>query len=154
MQESAQIFSSEERGMINRVLDLQNITVRQITIPWHKTVSVNENASAAEMLAIFREKGFSRLPVTRKEDERDRIVGLVNLRSLIYESELDGAKTARDFLKPALYLDEDLRLEEALRRMQQAGQRLAIVLARDRSELGIVSLHDILKVIFGEEVLR
>jgi CBS domain containing-hemolysin-like protein len=153
MQESAQIFSSEERGMINRVLDLQNITVRQITIPWHKTVSVDENASAAEMLAIFREKGFSRLPVTRKEDQRERIVGLVNLRSLIYEIDLDTGKTARDFLKPALYLDEDLRLEVALRRMQQAGQRLAIVLARDRSELGIISLHDILRVIFGEKVL-
>jgi CBS domain containing-hemolysin-like protein len=34
--------------------------------------------------------------------------------------------------------------------MQRTGQRLAIVLARDRSELGVVSLEDILKVIFGE----
>jgi len=34
--------------------------------------------------------------------------------------------------------------------MQRGGQRLAIVLARDRTEAGIVSLADILKVMFGE----
>jgi CBS domain containing-hemolysin-like protein len=49
-----------------------------------------------------------------------------------------------------LYLDEDLRLEVALRRMQRSGQRLAVVLGRDQREIGIVSLQDILKLIFGE----
>src|SRR5262249_2240911 len=40
MQESSHDLSSEERGMINRVLDLQNLTVRQITTPWNKTATV------------------------------------------------------------------------------------------------------------------
>jgi CBS domain containing-hemolysin-like protein len=53
-------------------------------------------------------------------------------------------------VKPALYLEEDMRLEAALKRMQRGGQRLAIVLGRDRKEMGIISLQDILKVIFGE----
>ena len=54
------------------------------------------------------------------------------------------------FGSAALFLDEDLRLEVALQRMQRAGQRLAIVLGRDRRETGILSLQDVLKVIFGE----
>src|SRR5205814_5226650 len=83
MQESAQGLSSEERSMINRVLDLQNLTVRQITVPLNKTVRVDENASTEQLLALFREKGFSRLPVTRKEGNAERIVGLVNLRSIL-----------------------------------------------------------------------
>ena len=53
-------------------------------------------------------------------------------------------------MTPALFMDEDMRLEVALRRMQRAGQRLAIVLARDGDEIGIVTLEDILKVMFGE----
>jgi CBS domain containing-hemolysin-like protein len=53
-------------------------------------------------------------------------------------------------VKPALYLNEDQRLEDALRRMQRSGQRLAVVVGRDHRETGIVSLEDILKVIFGE----
>jgi CBS domain containing-hemolysin-like protein len=38
----------------------------------------------------------------------------------------------------------------ALRRMQRSGQRLAVVLGRDRREIGIVTLQDILKLVFGE----
>ena len=53
-------------------------------------------------------------------------------------------------MKPALYLEEDLRLEVALRRMQRSGQRLVIVLGRDRREIGIISLQDVLKIIFGD----
>ncbi len=53
-------------------------------------------------------------------------------------------------MTPALFMDEDVRLEIALRRMQRAGQRLAIVLARDGGEAGIVTLEDILKLMFGE----
>jgi CBS domain containing-hemolysin-like protein len=53
-------------------------------------------------------------------------------------------------MTPALFMEEDVKLEIALRRMQRAGQRLAIVLARDGDEIGIVTLEDILKLMFGE----
>ena len=153
MQESSQSLTSEERVMINRVLDLQNITVRQVTIPLAKAVTVSVQTPLQELLVIWRERGFSRFPVWRKEDSRQRIAGLVSLRSLLYQSGLGENKTAGDYLKPALYLDDETRLEVALRRMQRTGQRLAIVLGRDRQEIGIVSLRDILKVIFGETSL-
>jgi len=44
-------------------------------------------------------------------------------------------------------------LEEALRRMQRSGQRLAIVLGRGQQEIGIVSLEDVLKTVFGDVTL-
>ena len=43
-----------------------------------------------------------------------------------------------------------MRLEEALQRMQRSGHRLAIVLGPDDREVGIISLQDILKMIFGD----
>ena len=70
--------------------------------------------------------------------------------SLLYQPALDTSRLAGEYTKPALFLDEDLRLEIALRRMQRGGQHLAIVLGRDRRELGFLSLQDVLKVIFGE----
>jgi CBS domain containing-hemolysin-like protein len=148
MQESAQGLTSDERAMINRVLDLQNLTVRQIATPLNKAFTVSDQTPVSEVLALARERRFNRIPVWRSEGRSRRIAGLLNLRSLLYEGNLDGR--AGDFLKPALYLDEETRLEIALRQMQRTGQRLAIVLAGDRTELGIVGLQDILKVIFGE----
>ena len=53
-------------------------------------------------------------------------------------------------VQPAIYVDEDMRIEVALRRMQRSGQRLAIVLGRDGRELGTLDLQDVLEVIFGE----
>ena len=81
---------------------------------------------------------------------RRRIAGILSLRAVMYQAELDPAKTAGDYLKPALYIDGEMRLEAALKQMQRSGHRLGIVLGRDQREVGIVSLQDILKVIFGE----
>jgi CBS domain containing-hemolysin-like protein len=53
-------------------------------------------------------------------------------------------------MTPAVFVNESMRLEVALRLMQRAGQRMAIVLSRDQKEVGIVALKDIFKVMFGE----
>lgn len=150
MQESAQGFTSEERAMINHVLDLQHLTVGQITLPLNKVATASVETPVGELLSIYRQRGLNRLPIWRMEQTRQRIIGYVSLRSLVFSENLDLTKTAGDFLKPALFLDDGMRLEIALRQMQRTGQRLGIVLGRDRAEVGVISLQDILRVIFGE----
>jgi putative hemolysin len=150
MQESGQAFTSEERAMINRVLDLQSLTVQLITKPLDLAATVNMSTPAGEVLAIGRERRATRLPVWEPLSSGRRIVGLVSIDNLLYQPVLDAAKPVADYVRPALYLDVDTRLEVALRRMQRSGQRLAVVLNRDQREIGIVSLQDILNLIFGE----
>jgi putative hemolysin len=150
MQESAQGLSSEERLMISRVLDLQNITVKHIAVPMERVATITTQTPMSDVLRLAQEQKITRLPVWKMEGNRRRIAGIVSLRALLYRSDMDPAKTAGDYLAPALYMEEDLRLETALRRMQRSGQRLAIVLGREQHEVGVVSLQDILKVIFGE----
>jgi CBS domain containing-hemolysin-like protein len=150
MHETGQNLTSEERAMIDRVLDLQNHTLRAITRPLAQTVTVTTATPLSEVFQIAREKHFTRLPVFEAGAGTQRITGFISLKELLYREKLDLNKTAGDFLNPALYLDEHLRLEEALRRMQRSGRRLAVVLGRERTEIGIVTLHDILRFIFGE----
>jgi CBS domain containing-hemolysin-like protein len=150
MQETAQGLSNEERSMINRVLDFQNLAVRHVTIPLDKVTKVDAAAPMSDVLRLCQERGLTRMPVQQNDGGRQRILGLVSLKTALYQPGLDPAKTASDYVKPALFVPENLPLEEALRRMQRGGQRLAIVLGRDRREVGIVSLQDILKALFGE----
>lgn len=150
MQESAQGFTSDERAMINRVLDLQSLTVRQITTPLAQAVTVNAQTPISAVLNLARERGLTRLPVWETRDGQERVAGLVMLNTLLFQTNLDMAKPIAEHMKPALYLDEDQRLEVALRRMQRSGQRLAVVVGRNQREIGIVSMEDILKVMFGE----
>jgi CBS domain containing-hemolysin-like protein len=150
MQDSAHTLTNEERAMINRVLDLQTLTVRQVMLPLAQAATVSAKTSVSQVLALSRERKLTRFPVWETRDGGHRIVGLANLNPLLYQANVDPSGPIGDHLKPALFLEEDLRVEVALRRMQRAAQRLAIVLSRDRREIGILSLQDVLKVIFGE----
>jgi CBS domain containing-hemolysin-like protein len=150
MQESAQAFSSEERAMINRVLDLQNLTVREVATPLAQTATVTADTPVSEVLAKCRDRQLTRLPVWETRDGQQRVAGMVGLDTLLYQTGLQPGQPVAEFVKPAIYLDEDLRLEVALGRLQRSGQRLAIVLSRERREIGILSLQDVLKAVFGE----
>jgi len=150
MQESAQALTSDERAMINRVLDLQNFSVGQIAIPVAKMVAVEKGTLVGDAVKLARKKNVSRLPVWETRDGRRRIAGLILVNALLFNASLDLQNPASMHMTPALFMEEDVRLEIALRRMQRAGQRLAIVLARDGGEAGIVTLEDILKLMFGE----
>jgi magnesium and cobalt exporter, CNNM family len=150
MQESAQALTTDERAMINRVLGLQSLTVRQIATPLAQTVTIQTQMPIAAALTLARERKLSRFPVWETRDGRPCIAGLLMLGPLLFRDDLDLQKPAAAHMTPALFLGEDTRLEVALRRMQRAGERLAIVLARDGKEMGVVSLEDILKLMFGE----
>ena len=149
-QDSEQMFSSEERTMINRVLDLENLTVRQIAKPLAQATTIAMDATVTDALRLFRETGFTRLLVWQPRGDGRRIAGMVSAESLIFNESLDPARKVSEVITPALFLDEDVRLDVALDRLQRGGQRLAVVLGRDGQEVGLVSLTDLLKTIFGE----
>ncbi len=150
MQESEQVFSTEEQGMINRVLDLENLTVRQITKPMAEVVTISADATADDALKIFHESGHTRLPVWQQRDGAQRIAGILSAESLMFSAEQNPTRKVSEMIAPGLFVDENARLDTALERLQRGGQRVAVVLGRDGNEVGIVGLEDILKTIFGE----
>ena len=150
MAEAAQALSGEEHAMINRVLDLQHYTVARIMTPLAKVQAVEARTPLREALALAAAKQLSRLPVWENRDGRRRVAGLLEINQLLFRDTLDVDRPAAEFMAPALFIDEDTRLEIALRRMQRSGERLAVVLTRDRREVGVASLEDILKLMFGE----
>jgi len=150
MQESAHALTSEERTMINRVLDLPSLTVRQAVIPLAQTATISAQMSVSQALEMCRDRKVTRLPVWEIRDGQRRIIGLVSLNTLLFQPNVDPNRPVMDYVKPALYVEEDLRLEVALRRMQRSGQRLGIVLGRDRREIGVIGLQDVLRIVFGQ----
>jgi putative hemolysin len=151
MQDAAPSLTTEETVMINRVLDLPNWRVHHVMVPMGDVVTVPVTMPMARVLELCRDRKLTRLPAV--DPAAGRIVGVINLEHVLYRTDFDPARPARDYLQPASFLPQDLHLEEALRRMQRTGWRQAVVLGPDRQEAGIISLQDILKVIFGEVTL-
>ena len=151
MQESAPGLTSEERTMINRVLDLPNLRVRHVMLPFSNTVTVESSMRLGDALSLCRERELTRVPVI--DAATGHVSGVLNLERTLYMDGVDLNRPTRDYIQAPVFLAEELHLEEALRRMQRTGSRLAIVLGSTHRETGIVSLQDILKVIFGEVTL-
>ncbi len=149
-QESGQVFTSEERQMITRVLDLENLTVHQIARPLAEATTIPGEATVADALKLFRETSRTRLLVWQQREGTRRIAGLVGVENLMFNADLAPTRKISELMVPASFMDENLRLDVALERLQRGGQRLAVVLGRDGREVGFVSLSDILKTIFGE----
>lgn len=150
MQDSEQGFTSGERAMIRRVMDLEKLTVRSQLVPWDRVISVDATLSMEGVMKVCREHRHTRMPVWETKDGKRRVAGLISLKLLLFEAEVDSEKVADDYTKPALFLDETKRLEDALQLMQKTGHRMAVVVDSSKDEIGIICLEDILKVIFGE----
>jgi CBS domain containing-hemolysin-like protein len=153
MQESGAALQPAERTLINRVLDLQTRTVGQIATPLEQADTLTVATPVAEIITLCRDRQHTRLPVWNHAAADRRIAGVVSLRNLIYGPENPAKVTAGDYLRPALFLPESTRLEEALQRLQRSGEHLAIIVDAAGRERGLVTIGDILRVLFGEVAL-
>src|ERR1700744_2896458 len=103
--------------MINRVLDLQSMTVRHIAKPIALAATVSMHTPIAEVFALSRDRHVTRMPVWEARDGARRIAGIISMVTILYMEDLDTNKSVADFVRPALYVEEDMRLESALQRM-------------------------------------
>jgi CBS domain containing-hemolysin-like protein len=150
MEDTPETLTSEERGMMDRVFDLNSIAVRQLTIPFARFPPLSTSDRVEDSVMRFRELPQNVLPVWSADAPQRTIAGFVDVKRLIFAEKLDLNGLLANHLTPRIYLDEDLRLHEALRRMQRSGRRIAVVLGRDGRELGLITLEAILRFIFGE----
>jgi len=149
MQDSAEGLSTEERAMIARVLELQQTTAHQITLPFARLPALTAQMTGVEVLKIVRDLPRNHLPIW-EDSSRRRIGGILDVRSILYAPENEQSQPIRSRLTPPLFVSEHVVVEECLRRLQRSGQPLAIVLDADRREIGVVAFEEILRSIFGE----
>lgn len=150
LQESEGAVTKEERAMINRVLDLHNRSLSEVVVPLEKACTVDSTATVGEVLTLCRERGCSRIPVCLNHGKRPRVLGIFSLRNSLYQEALDLSSKVTQVMRPALYLKQDLKLEIALQRLQRSGHRMAIVVDGAGLDIGIITLQDVLNVIFSE----
>jgi putative hemolysin len=148
MQETAPDLSSTERALINRVLDLQHVTLGRLARPLETAVTVTADTPLPQVIALCREHGVTRLPVWRGAGGQRRVAGYVSLKDLLHGERPAGP--AGRSLRPALFLDESLRVDAALRRLQRTGEQFAVVVGPDGRERGLITLWDLLRALFGE----
>ncbi len=151
MRNSDPDITQEERFMIEHVMDFFDMTLKEMYIPMPKVKGVPTHYTLAQAIQTSRETGFTRLPVYQVYvGGEHRTVGILSMKTIIYQEDVDDVKRVTDFINPPLFFHPDFHLHEALSKMQKSGQRMAIIMDNEGKELGIVTLQDILGAIFGK----
>jgi len=150
MRDTSEGLTPDERLMIDKVLDLQNIPVRDVARPLNRKNVVDTGTPVLDVLRRNGSRSEVRVPVWEKDNAAIRVAGVANLRQLSFLPADELQQPVGQYLESALFLDEDIRLESLLRVMRRSGQRVVIILDKHKRELGVVSLPDIMGVVFGE----
>ena len=143
-------LSDGERTMISQVLRLSERTLAQVAIPLNLSVTASADSPISSVIALCKDHRIARVPIWKFDGGQRKVVGIVTLKTSLYKEDFDSDKLASEYMQPALFLPADLKVEAALKRMQRSGQWLAIVTSESQKEAGIVSLQDILKVVFSD----
>lgn len=141
------VIESDEREMINNVFDLGDARAKDVMVPRVHVTFADVNSTYDELLAIFREDKYTRLPIF--EDTTDNVVGTINMKDLLlYDSTTEFH--IQDFLREAYFTYEYKSISELLVEMRQASFNIAIVLDEYGETAGLITLEDILEEIVGE----
>ncbi len=150
MEDSDDGLSDGERTMISQVLRLSERTLGQAAIPLNLSVTASADSPISSVIALCKDHRIARVPIWKFGGGQRKVVGIVTLKTSLYKEDFDNDRPASEYMQPALFLPADLKVEAALKRMQRSGQWLAIVTSESQKEAGIVSLQDILNVVFSD----
>lgn len=137
------LYSRAERQVITGALEATDRTLRQVLRPRPMVLAVRADLTADEAARLLIESGHSRAPVYRDQlDDADRVISLLDL--------VHRSGTVTDHAREAVALPESMQLIDALRSLQAARQKLALVVSEYGGVEGIVTVEDLVEELVGE----
>ncbi len=141
------VIESEEREMIYNVFDFSDAVAKDIMIPRIDMVTVSEDASYDQVMNIFRESMYTRLPVYR--EDKDNIIGLINIKDFILTVNRDNFRI-QDILREAHFTYERKKVADLLYELREKTTSVTFVLDEYGAAVGMITLEDLLEEIVGE----
>jgi magnesium and cobalt transporter len=146
------LLDPDALAMIEGVLQVAEMQVRDIMVPRAQMVVVERDAPLDNILPVVTESAHSRFPVIG--ENRDEVVGILLAKDLLAYCGPDGAKdfSVRDILRPAVFIPESKRLNVLLKEFRASRNHMAIVVDEYGGVAGLVTIEDVLEQIVGEIV--
>ena len=119
------VIEEEEREMIYNVFDFGDSLAKDIMIPRIDMVTVEDTATYKEVMELFRENMYTRLPVYH--DSTDNIIGIINVKDFLFVK--DTEKFAiKDTIRDAYYTYEYKKTSDLMMEMRKSPSNIALLL--------------------------
>ena len=148
--EQRSLLDPDTLAMIERVMSVSNLRVRDIMIPRSQMVVVERDAPLRDSVSIIASSGHSRFPVI--DESRDEVVGILLAKDLlsIAFSEDQNNFNIRGLLRPAIFIPDSKRLNILLNEFRTNRNHIAVVVDEYGGVAGLITIEDVLEQIVGE----
>lgn len=141
------VIEQEEKKLIYNVFDFSDSVAKDIMIPRIDMTTIDVEASYQELLNLFQESMYTRIPVY--EGESDNIIGIINVKDFLLVPDKNEFKI-RDIMREAYYTYEFKKTADLLLEMRNITTNVALVLNEYGATVGMITLEDLLEEIVGE----
>ncbi len=141
------VLEDEEKEMIHNVFDLGEVKAKDIMVPRVHVTFASVDNTYVELLEIFRQDKFTRLPVF--EETTDNVIGTINMKDLLLFDNTNEFHI-KNILREPHFTYEHKNISELLVEMRKSAFNIAIVLDEYGETAGLITLEDLLEEIVGE----
>ncbi|SNZ04030.1 Hemolysin, contains CBS domains [Persephonella hydrogeniphila] len=134
-----------EKKIVANVLIFEERRLGEIVVPLSDVAAVPTGSRIKDIIHIFKDTGFSRIPVYKKRI--DQIIGVLRAYDLAAAAPEDPVDK---FVRPIRYLPEFTSLPNVLKGFKQFKDHMAVVVDERGATMGIITLEDVLEEIVGE----
>jgi len=146
------LMDDEAVRMIDGVLKVSEMQVRDIMLPRAQMITVSADMSPAEAIPKVADAGHSRYPVT-SADNSEQILGILlakDLLQFIRPSTSTDPLTVRNLMRPVTCIPESKRLNVLLQEFRSNQNHMAIVVDEYGVTCGLITIEDVLEQIVGD----
>ncbi len=141
------VIESEEREIIYNVFDFSDALAKDIMIPRINMVIINIDDTYEEVLQVFRDSMYTRLPVY--QDDPDNLIGFINIKDFILTKDTK-AFSVKSIMREAHYTFEYKKISDLMYEIREKTTTMAFVINEYGATVGMITLEDILEEIVGE----
>jgi len=142
-------LEKEEQEMLFNVLEFGDTTAREVMTPRVNVMMIDERDTLPHTVEIFKETGFSRLPVF--SGEKGNVIGLLNVKEVFpVVLERRAGVTIRDLMHEPYFAPETAKIDDLLKDLQKRKIHMGFVLDEYGEFSGIITVEDILEELVGE----
>lgn len=144
------VIEEDEKDMINNVFDFGDILAKEVMIPRIDITFAPVDISYDDLIKIFMEEQFSRLPVY--DDTKEKVIGIVNLKDLYFYriEHPDEEFDLRNIIRKPFFTYETQKISTLMAKMRENSISFAIVLDEYGATAGLITLEDLIEEIVGE----
>lgn len=140
------VLEVDERRMINNVFDFGDAKAKDVMTPRTDMIALDDQASYEEIMQLFKEERFSRLPVYH--ESMDDIIGILYLKDIAF---IDGANfQIENYMREPFFTYESKSTSELFSQMRTKRIPVAIILDEYGGTSGLVTIEDMVEEIVGE----